>query len=163
MATRIERVSVIPTTIDSLPLHLDTFEGLVVLRDSYLSHDVAYVVNALGDRLAAPGDSDSALRRVRQHLARHLDRGPRDLPDLLYLRAALPDKGTTLGGGHHQSEGDRRSGDVGGQSCIEVLLEFLTDQRECLVDGLAAAYNRDYALGTRAVSDVNFCPTLQWK
>ena len=84
-------------TIDSLPLHLDTFEGLVgCCRDSYLRHDVAYVVNALRDRLAAPGDSDGALRRVGQHLARHLDGSPRDLPDLLYLRAALPNKGTTL-------------------------------------------------------------------
>ena len=52
-------------------------------------------------------------------------------------------------------------GDVGSQRCIEVFLEFLADQRECLVDGLAAAYNCDYALRTRSVSDVNFCPTLQ--
>ena len=134
---------------------------MVGCRDSYLSHDVAYVVNALGDRLAASGDSDGALRRVRQHLAGHLDRRPSHLPDLLYLRAPLPNEGTTLGSGHHQSEGDWRSGDVGSQSCIEVLLEFLADQRECLVDGLAAAYNCDYALRTRSVSDVNFCPTLQ--
>ena len=145
-------------------MHLDTFEGLVVgSRDSYLSHDVAYVVNALGDRLASPGDCDCALGRVGQHLACNLDASSCDLPDLLDLRPPLPDKGTTLGGRHHKSEGDWGSGNVGGQSGIEVLLEFLTDQRESLVDGLRAPYNRDYALGTRAVSDVNFCSTLQWK
>ena len=81
--------------------------------DSYLRHDVAYVVNALRDRLAASGDSDGALRRVGEHLAGNLDRSSRHLPDLLNLRATLPNQGTTLGSRHHQSEGDRRSGDVG--------------------------------------------------
>ena len=130
-------------------------------RDSYLGHDVAYVVNALGDRLAASRHSDCALRRVWEHLARHLDRGSRDLSDLLDLRAALANQGAALGRGHHQPEGDGRPGDVGSQRCIEVFLEFLADQRECLVDRLAAAYYCDYALWTRPVSDVNFCPTLQ--
>ena len=38
----------------------------------HLSHDGTDVVNALGERLAAPGHGDGTLGGVGQHLASHL-------------------------------------------------------------------------------------------
>ena len=67
--------------------------------------------DTLSDGLAASADGDGPLRRVGQHLARHLDGGSGHLADLLDLGATLADEGAALRRGHDQAERDGRSWD----------------------------------------------------
>jgi len=127
----------------------------------HLGHDGADVEDALDDRLAGAGHRDRPLRRVRQHLARHLDGSPCDLPNLLDLGATLPNKGTTLRGGDDQAKSDWWSWNCArGYQVTQVLFKLVAYECEGLEDGLCVPGDRHNPLRTTAVAYVDLRSAL---